>query len=45
MEYTQVKEQVLRELPAGIDLKENDNLLKLGLDSLKTMRLVNQWRK
>ncbi|CVI64915.1 Phenyloxazoline synthase MbtB [Clostridiales bacterium CHKCI001] len=45
MEYRQLKEQVQKELPIQAEFEENDNLLELGLDSLKIMRLVNEWRK
>lgn len=45
MEYIQLKEQVKQELPVNVEIEEEDNLLELGLDSLKIMRLVNTWRK
>lgn len=44
MEYIQLKEQVKQELPVNVEIEEEDNLLELGLDSLKIMRLVNTWR-
>ena len=35
MEYIQLKEQVKQELPVNVEIEEEDNLLELGLDSLK----------
>lgn len=45
MEYIELKEQIKSKLVILQDFNDNDNLLKLGLDSLKIMRLVSQWRK
>lgn len=45
MEYTKLKEQIRQRLTSGEDFADDQNLLKLGLNSLKIMRLVNQWRK
>lgn len=45
MEYIEIKNQIKAQLPGQKDFEDNQNLLKLGLDSLKIMRLVNQWRK
>lgn len=45
MEYFEVKNQIIEKLSGGDDFADGDNLLKLGLNSLQIMRLVNQWRK
>lgn len=45
MEYMELKEQIKSKLVISQDFNENDNLLQLGLDSLKIMRLVSGWRK
>ncbi|SFU41363.1 yersiniabactin nonribosomal peptide synthetase [Clostridium sp. DSM 8431] len=45
MEYIYIKNQIRAQLPSGEDFEDNENLLNLGLDSLKVMRLVNLLRK
>lgn len=45
MEYMELKEQIKSKVVILQEIDDNENLLKLGLDSLKIMRLVNQWRK
>ncbi|MBR1692653.1 MAG: AMP-binding protein [Lachnospiraceae bacterium] len=45
MEYIELKEQIRAKLASGAELDGQQNLLEMGLDSLKIMRLVNQWRK
>ncbi len=45
MEYIDIKNQIKAQLSSQKDFEDNENLLNLGLDSLKIMRLVNQWRR
>ncbi|MEH0020164.1 MAG: amino acid adenylation domain-containing protein [Desulfobacter sp.] len=41
----EVREAILSKLSEPVDFGDKDNLLSLGLDSLKIMRLVSLWRK
>ncbi len=41
----EVRSQIKAVLPESVDFADDDNLLEVGLDSLKIMRLVGQWRK
>ncbi|MCG8640170.1 MAG: amino acid adenylation domain-containing protein [Desulfobacterales bacterium] len=43
--YQEVREQVMAMLPQPVALAEADNLLEFGLNSLKIMRLTNNWRR
>ena len=43
--YQEVRMQVKTMLPAPIEFNDDDNLIELGLDSLKIMRIVNEWRR
>lgn len=45
MEYTELKEQIYKMLPQIDEIADSDNLLEKGLNSLKIMRIANQWRK
>lgn len=45
MDYAEVKQQIKEKLTVPKDFTDQENLLELGLNSLMTMRLVNQWRK
>lgn len=45
MKYTELKEQICKMLPRQCEITDTDNLLEKGLNSLKIMRIVNQWRK
>lgn len=45
MEYEQIKQQIFSMLPVPKEFDDQQNLLSLGLNSLKIMRLVNAWRK
>ncbi|AGX42688.1 non-ribosomal peptide synthetase [Clostridium saccharobutylicum] len=45
MEYIELEEEIKKKLAIPQNFNENENLLKLGLNSLKVMRLVNQWRR
>lgn len=45
LSYGEVKQRIQAMLPAPIDFEDNRNLIELGLDSLKIMRLVNGWRR
>lgn len=45
MKYIELKEEIREKLVTSEKLTDNSNLLKLGLNSLKVMRLVNKWRK
>lgn len=45
MEYTELKEQIYKMLPQKDEIADSDNLLEKGLNSLKIMRIANQWRK
>ena len=45
MKYIELKEEIREKLVTPEKLTDNSNLLKLGLNSLKVMRLVNKWRK
>lgn len=40
-----IQSQIENFLPNNIKIKDTDNLLKLGLDSLKIFRLISLWRK
>ena len=43
--YQEVRMQVKTMLPVPIEFDDDDNLIELGLDSLKIMRIVNEWRR
>jgi yersiniabactin nonribosomal peptide synthetase len=43
--YQEVRMQVKTMLPVPIEFDDDDNLIELGLDSLKIMRIVNKWRR
>lgn len=45
MKYSELKEQICRMLPQKCEIADTDNLLEKGLNSLKIMRIANQWRK
>ncbi|NFA58889.1 amino acid adenylation domain-containing protein [Clostridium sporogenes] len=45
MEYTELRDQIKVKLVTLQEFNDNENLLKLGLNSLSIMRLVNQLRK
>ena len=45
MEYTELKEQIYKMLPQKDEMADSENLLEKGLNSLKIMRIANQWRK
>ncbi|MBV4429415.1 non-ribosomal peptide synthetase [Clostridium tyrobutyricum] len=45
MKYTELKEQICKMMPQQCEIADTDNLLEKGLNSLKIMRIVNQWRK
>lgn len=44
--YDEIYDQIKKLLPQGTgEIKDTDNLIESGLDSLHIMRLVSQWRK
>ena len=43
--YEEVRMHIQEMLPVPVEFDDNDNLIELGLDSLKIMRIVNKWRK
>jgi len=43
--YQEVRMQVKSMLPVPIEFDDDDNLIELGLDSLKIMRIVSKWRR
>lgn len=43
--YQLVRRQIMEELPVSSEFKDDDDLISLGLDSLKVMNLVGAWRK
>lgn len=45
IEYSEVKQLIEGCLPEQVDLQVTDNLIEMGINSLKIMRLLNQWRK
>lgn len=45
MEYAQVKKQITDMLVQKKEFGDEENMLELGLNSLKIMRVVSQWRK
>ncbi|MCP4119512.1 MAG: amino acid adenylation domain-containing protein [Desulfobacteraceae bacterium] len=44
-EYLEIRMAVREKMTIPGDFDDDDNLIELGLDSLKIMRLVNKWRK
>ncbi|MBI9090212.1 MAG: amino acid adenylation domain-containing protein [Desulfobacterium sp.] len=44
-EYLEIRMAVREKMTIPGDFDDDDNLIELGLDSLKIMRLVNRWRK
>jgi len=45
LSYSKLRSAVQAMLPAAAAFGDDDNLIELGLDSLKIMRLVSKWRK
>ncbi len=43
--YADVRRTIQNMLMGAAEFTDNDNLIGLGLDSMKIMRLVNNWRK
>ena len=43
--YQEVQMQVKAMLSVPVEFDDDDNLIELGLDSLKIMRIVNKWRR
>ena len=43
--YEEVRMQVKTMLSVPVEFDDDDNLIELGLDSLKIMRMVNKWRR
>lgn len=43
--YADVRRTIQSMLMGAVEFTDNDNLIGLGLDSMKVMRLVNNWRK
>lgn len=43
--YQEVQMQIKTMLSEPIEFDDDDNLIELGLDSLKIMRIVNEWRR
>ncbi|ACV63457.1 amino acid adenylation domain protein [Desulfofarcimen acetoxidans DSM 771] len=45
LSYEEVRMQIKAMLPAPVEFDDDHNLIELGLNSLKIMRLVNNWRR
>jgi yersiniabactin nonribosomal peptide synthetase len=45
LNYEEVKRRIQGMLPAPVEFEDDQNLIELGLDSLRIMRLVNGWRR
>ena len=45
LNYQEMRMVVKTMLSAPIEFDDDDNLIELGLDSLKIMRIVNKWRR
>lgn len=43
--YHEVRKAVIEMLPHPVDLEENHNLIEFGIDSLRIIKLVNDWRQ
>ena len=43
--YEEVRMQIKTMLSEPVEFDDDDNLIELGLDSLKIMRIVNEWRR
>lgn len=45
LSYEEVRLEIKAMLPAPVEFGEDHNLIELGLDSLRIMRMVNKWRR
>lgn len=43
--YAKVRQIIIDILPEPIDFKDDDNLMELGIDSLRLIKLVNDFRQ
>ncbi|BBB92140.1 MAG TPA: non-ribosomal peptide synthetase [Methylomusa anaerophila] len=45
LSYEEVRMEITAMLPAPVKFDDDHNLIELGLDSLRIMRMVNKWRR
>jgi yersiniabactin nonribosomal peptide synthetase len=45
LSYEEVRMEIKAMLHAPVEFEDDDNLIELGLDSLRIMRMVNKWRR